>query len=142
MKSCFNLGDKFNYEKDVSLSIELNKTCYSKGELLKGKIILTPKQNSNITELLNPYAVISFQEKQRYEFLEVFYEKDRDIIKPTKKHIEEITPLGIYPMNFSNYLNAKMLPSLKIPFQVKVPNNAYPSCFFEKKIMYYFYLIW
>ena len=80
MKSSYNLGDKFNYEKEVSLSIELNKTCFSKGELLKGTIILTPKQNSTITELLNPYAVISFQEKQSYQFLEVFQDKDRDIM--------------------------------------------------------------
>ena len=132
MKSCFNLGEKFNYEKDVSLSIELNKTCYSKGELLKGTIILTPKQNSNITELLNPYAVISFQEKQSYEFLEVFHDKDRDIMKPTRKNIEEINPLGSCPMNFSNFANAKLIPSLKIPFELNVPYNAYPSCFFEK----------
>ena len=132
MKSCFNLGDKFNYEKDVSLSIELNKTCYSKGELLKGTIILTPKQNSNITELLNPYAVISFQEKQSYEYLEVFHDKDRDIMKPTRKNIEEINPLGSCPMNFSNFANAKLIPSLKIPFELNVPYNAYPSCFFEK----------
>ena len=132
MKSCFNLGDKFNYEKDVSLSIELNKTCYSKGELLKGTIILTPKQNSNITELLNPYAVISFQEKQSYEFLEVFHDKDRDIMKPTRKNIEEINPLGSCPMNFSNFANAKLVPSLKITFEINIPYNAYPSCFFEK----------
>ena len=132
MKSSYNLGDKFNYEKEVSLSIELNKTCYSKGELLKGTIILIPKQNSTITELLNPYAVISFQEKQSYQFLEIFHDKDRDIMKPTKKNIEEINSLGSCPMNFSNFTNAKMVPSLKIPFQINVPHNVYPSCFFEK----------
>lgn len=132
MKSSYNLGNKFNYEKEVSLSIELNKTCYSKGELLKGTIILTPKQNSTITELLNPYAVISFQEKQSYQFLEVFQDKDRDIMKPTKKNIEEINNLGSCPMNFSNFANAKMVPFLKIPFQINIPYNAYPSCFFEK----------
>ena len=132
MKSSYNLGDKFNYEKEVSLSFELNKTCFSKGELLKGTIILTPKQNSTITELLNPYAVISFQEKQSYQFLEVFQDKDRDIMKPTKKNIEEINNLGSCPMNFSNFANAKMVPSLKIPFQINIPYNAYPSCFFEK----------
>ena len=132
MQKGFSLGDKYNYEKEVSLSIELSKTCYSKGEIINGTLILTPKPNSTYTELLSPYAKISFQEKQTYEFLEIFNEKDRDIIKPKKKNIQEINPLGIYPMNFSNYINAKMVPSLKIPFQIKAPDNAYPSCFCGK----------
>ena len=131
MQTNFNLGDKFNYEKDVSLSLELDKTCYSKGELIKGTITLTPSQNSKHTELLNPFAKMSFQEKQNYDYINVFHEKDRDIIRPTKKNIQEIISLGSSTMNFSNYENAKLFPSLKIPFQIRVPNNAYPSCFFE-----------
>ena len=131
MQTDFNLGDKYNYEKDVSLSIELNKTCYSKGELINGTIILTPKPNSQKTELTNPFAKLSFIEKQCYEFFETFHEKDKDILKPTKKFVKEINILGSLPINFSNFTNAKMLPCLKIPFQINVPNNAYPSCIFE-----------
>ena len=132
MQNDFYLGDEFNYENDVSLSIELDKTCYSKGEKINGTLILIPEQNSTHTELVNPYAKFSFIEKQCYEFLETFYEKDRDIIKPTRKNIEEIKILGSYPMNFSKYEKSKMLPNLKIPFQIMIPINAYPSLISDK----------
>ena len=132
MQNDFYLGDEFNYENDVSLSIELDKTCYSKGEKINGTLILSPEQNSAHTELVNPYAKFSFIEKQCYEFLETFYEKDRDIIKPTRKNIEEIKILGSYPMNFSKYEKSKMLPNLKIPFQIMIPINAYPSLMSDK----------
>ena len=131
MESNFSLGKDFNYGKDVSLTVELNKVCYSPGEILHGTIILTPKQNSQIKELLEPYAKISFQEKQNYEYLEAYHDKDRDIIKPTKKLINEIIPLGTYPFDFSSYINSSLFPNLKIPFEVKVPINAYPTCLFE-----------
>ena len=132
MQNDFYLGDEFNYENDVSLSIELDKTCYSKCEKINGTLILSPKQNSTHTELVNPYAKFSFIEKQCYEFLETFYEKDRDIIKPTRKNIEEIKILGSYPMNFSKYEKSNMLPNLKIPFQIMIPINAYPSLISDK----------
>ena len=134
METEINLGNKYNYEKDISMTIELDKTCYSKGELIHGIITLTPKENSNIKELLNPYAVISFQEKQNYEFLDSFYDKDRDILKPTKRNINEIISLDTIPMDFSKYANANMLPNLKIPFEVHAPKSAYPSCLFESNI--------
>jgi hypothetical protein len=132
MQNDFYLGDEFNYENDVSLSIELDKTCYSKGEKINGTLILTPEQNSTHTELVNPYVKFSFIEKQCYEFLETFYEKDRDIIKPTRKNIEEIKILGSYPMDFSKYEKSNMLPNLKIPFQIMIPINAYPSLISDK----------
>ena len=132
MQNDFYLGDEFNYENDVSLSIELDKTCYSKGEKINGTLILNPEQNSTHTELVNPYAKFSFIEKQCYEFLETFYEKDRDIIKPTRKNIEEIKILGSYPMNFSKYEKSNMLPNLKIPFQIIIPINTYPSLISDK----------
>ena len=131
MKANFNLESKFNYENEVSLSIELEKTCFSKGELINGIIILTPKPNSTITELINPFATISFYEKQCYEFLETYLEEDNNIIKPTRKITKELKSLGSYFMDFSKYKNAKLIPNLKIPFQIKTPNDAYPSCFFE-----------
>jgi len=131
METVFSLGKNFNYENEVSMDIELNKTCYSKGETIYGTIILTPKANSKIKELLNPYAVISFQEKQNYEYLDSFYDKNREIIKPTKRNVNEINPLGSIPMNFSKHVNESLFPKLKIPFEVKAPKNAYPSCLFN-----------
>ena len=141
MQNDFYLGDEFNYENDVSLSIELDKTCYSKGEKINGILILSPEQNSTHTELVNPYAKFSFIEKQCYEFLETFYEKDRDIIKPTRKNIEEIKILGSYPMDFSKYEKSNMLPNLKIPFQIMIPINAYPSLISDKNTYILHFLI-
>ena len=141
MQNDFYLGDEFNYENDVSLSIELDKTCYSKGEKINGILILSPEQNSTHTELVNPYVKFSFIEKQCYEFLETFYEKDRDIIKPTRKNIEEIKILGSYPMNFSKYEKSNMLPNLKIPFQIIIPINAYPSLISDKNTYILHFLI-
>ena len=141
MKSNMNLGNKFNFENEVSLSIELEKTCFSQGELINGAIILTPKPNSTITELITPFAKVSFLEKQCYEFLETYHEKDSDIIKPNRKFTKELKYLGLYSKDFSKYKNAKMIPNLKIPFQIKVPNNAYPSCFFEKNAFVIHFLI-
>ena len=43
METEINLGDKYNYEKDISMTIELDKTCYSKGELIHGIITLIQK---------------------------------------------------------------------------------------------------
>jgi hypothetical protein len=36
-------------------------------------------------------------------------------------------------MNFSNYDGANIISGIHIPFQIKVPDIAYPSCFFGKK---------
>jgi len=141
MKSNLNLGNKFNFENEVSLSIELEKTCFSQGELINGTIILTPKPNSTITELITPFAKVSFLEKQCYEFLETYRENDSDIINPNRKLTKELKYLGLYSKDFSKYKNAKMIPNLKIPFQIKVPNNAYPSCFFEKNAFVIHFLI-
>ena len=63
-ESNLNLSIQSNPENDISLDIELNKTCFSKDEYIYGIIVLTPKINSFIKEFLNPYALISIQEKQ------------------------------------------------------------------------------
>ena len=120
----------FNYEKEVSMKIKLNKTCFSIGETIHGTITLTPKPNSNIKELVNPKALFCFQEKQNYTLIEPIYDKDTDTIKPKKKNINEIYTLGKTSMNFSDYKNANMLPNLKITFKIKVPQYVCPSCLF------------
>ena len=120
----------FNYEKEVSMKIKLNKTCFSIGETIHGTITLTPKPNSNVKELVNPKALFCFQEKQNYTLIEPIYDKDTDTIKPKKKNINEIYTLGKTSMNFSDYKNANMLPNLKITFKIKVPQYVCPSCLF------------
>ena len=86
MESEFVLVKKpFNHEKDVSMKIELNKTCFSLGETIIGTITLTPKENSKITKLLDANAIFTFEEKQNYTILESHFDKDTDTIKPFKE---------------------------------------------------------
>ena len=139
-ESILNLSIQSNPENDISLDIELNKTCFSKGEYIYGIIVLTPKINSFIKEFLNPYALISIQEKQNYEYLDSSYDQENDEIKPTKKSINEFKTLIKTQYNFSDYLNSSMIPCLKIQFRIKVPNNAYPSCLFDKNTFVMHYL--
>ena len=139
-ESNLNLSIQSNPENDISLDIELNKTCFSKDEYIYGIIVLTPKINSFIKEFLNPYALISIQEKHNYEYLDSSYDQEKDEIKPTKKNITEFKTLIKTQYNFSNYLNSSMIPCLKIQFRIKVPNNAYPSCLFDKNTFVIHYL--
>ena len=139
-ESNLNLSIQSNPENDISLDIELNKTCFSKDEYIYGIIVLTPKINSFIKEFLNPYALISIQEKHNYEYLDSSYDQENDEIKPTKKSINEFKTLIKTQYNFSNYLNSSMIPCLKIQFRIKVPNNAYPSCLFDKNTFVIHYL--
>ena len=139
-ESTLNLSIQSNPENDISLDIELNKTCFSNDEYIYGIIVLTPKKNSIIKEFLNPYALISIQEKQNYEYLDSSYDQENDEIKPTKKSINEFKTLIKNQYNFSDYLNSSMIPCLKIQFRIKVPNNAYPSCLFDKNTFVIHYL--
>ena len=139
-ESKLNLSIQSNPENDISLDIELNKTCFSKDEYIYGIIVLTPKKNSIIKEFLNPHALISIQEKQNYEYLDSSYDQENDEIKPTKKSINEFKTLIKTQYNFSDYLNSSMIPCLKIQFRIKVPNNAYPSCLFDKNTFVIHYL--
>ena len=139
-ESNLNLSIQSNPENDISLDIELNKTCFSKDEYIYGIIVLTPKINLFIKEFLNPYALISIQENQNYEYLDSSYDQENDEIKPTKKSINEFKTLIKTQYNFSNYLNSSMIPCLKIQFRIKVPNNAYPSCLFDKNTFVIHYL--
>ena len=139
-ESNLNLSIQSNPENDISLDIELNKTCFSKDEYIYGIIVLTPKINSFIKEFLNPYALISIQEKQNYEYIDSSYDQENDEIKPTKKSINEFKTLIKTQYNFSDYLNSSMIPCLKIQFRIKVPNNAYPSCLFDKNTFVIHYL--
>ena len=59
-----------NYEKDVSMIIDLNKMCFFKGEEIKGNIILSPKNGIKETQLVNPYIIISLKEKGQYSYIE------------------------------------------------------------------------
>ena len=127
----FETDKKYNFENNVSMIFELNKTCFSKGEIITGNIILSAKEGLIQTQLLNPYAVMTLEEKHYYEYKEYYYDNSRKTTSSkNKEEIENKTILSI-PMDFSNFNGANILTGIQIPFQLKVPETAYPSCFFE-----------
>ena len=67
----FEKDKKFNFETNISMKLEINKICYSKGEKIKGSIFLQPKENIFQTKLISPYIEIKIVEKHYY-----LYEKN------------------------------------------------------------------
>ena len=46
-----NKDPRYNIEKNISIKIELNKICYYPGEIITGKLILSPKPGITQTNL-------------------------------------------------------------------------------------------
>jgi hypothetical protein len=114
------------------MTIELNKTCFSKGEFIIGKIILKPKDGLlTQTKLINPYGLLSLNEKHYYEYYESYYDESKKTHDFRKREEIENVPLLSVQMDFSNFSGANILVGIQIPFQIKVPETAYPSCLFE-----------
>ena len=59
-----------NYDEDESLSItiQLQKSCYYPGEILSGKIILQVKTNKISPTFNFPNTIISITQFQQYKF--------------------------------------------------------------------------
>ena len=129
----FEKDVKYNYESNISMKLEINKTCYSKGEILKGSLFLTPKSYLYQTQLTDPYVEIKLEEMHYFQYNE---NKGRNNDKKTPSSIteeeeENITVLS-ENLSFPNYRGLNItLDGLKIPFEVKIPQTAYPSCIFE-----------
>lgn len=131
MGSDFDSDKKYNFEKNVSMIFEINKTCYSKGEMIIGNIILTPKDGIIQTQLINPFAKMTLKEHHYYEYYEYHYDSRRGTSTTEKRVDEENVIILSLHMDFSNFNGANILTGLQIPFQIQVPELSYPSCFFE-----------
>ena len=109
---------------------ELKKTCYSKGEIISGNIMLSAKTGLFETQLINPYAMMTLEENYYYEYTESHYDFEKKRTVYENKEEKEIRPLFSIKIDFSNFNGANILTGVQIPFQIKVPEIAYPSCFF------------
>jgi len=129
----FEKDVKYNYESNISMKLEINKTCYSKGEILKGSLFLIPKSYLYQIQLTDPYVEIKLEEMHYFQYNE---NKGRNSDKKTPSSIteeeeENITVLS-ENLSFPNYRGLNItLDGLKIPFEIKIPQTAYPSCIFE-----------
>jgi hypothetical protein len=110
---------------------EINKTCYSKGEMIYGSIVLTPKDGLVQTQLINPFAKMTLKEHHYYEYYEYHYDSRRNSSTAEKRVDEENIIIFSLHMDFSNFNGANILTGLQIPFQIQIPVMSYPSCFFE-----------
>ena len=114
-----NNNEKYNKEKFFTVNIELKKTCFFKGELLKGKA--TIKAKSTIKKsLLNCTipANATLLEVHNYKLKE----RDNDT---TEEFI-----LFKYPVNIPLFTADNVLDGVTVPFEFQICHNAYPSCIF------------
>ena len=127
----FETDKNHNYEGNISMNIELKKTCYSMGEIIHGNLYLLPKNTSYPTQIINPYAEITLREQHFYTYNGSYYDNYKKETIITKINEEEnvilLTQNMIFPYNMDlNISNGSI-----IPFEIKVPNTSYPSCFFD-----------
>ena len=114
----FENNKLYNSENFFSAYIELNKTCYFKGESIKGSITLKPKDIIKKSLLLCPIiANITLQEEHNNGF--------------SSGTTEEVI-LFKFPMNAPKFEGQNLIEGMTIPFELQVPQNSYPSCIFEE----------
>ena len=127
----FDHNFKYNYDSQVSLTINLPKTCYSKGEFITGNLYLKTKQYLQEKYLVNPQASVSLTELhnrgQQESDLDIYTPDD----KSKKNKIEEEILLFTYEMNLFRYSGANLLQGISIPFRFQIPFNCFPSCIFD-----------
>ena len=65
-----------------------------------------------------------------YTYTENEFNQVKNRSELVSKVAEENIPLLTVPMNFSNFQNANIMNTVKIPFQIQIPLNSYPSLIF------------
>jgi hypothetical protein len=121
-----------NYESNLAMNIEINKSCYSKGEIIQGYISIFSKNILEPTTLINPFFEIILKEMHYYLYCDniIKTKKISGIIGNTTKEENFILLSKTLVFKEYNGLNISS-EALKIPFQIKIPETAYPSCIFD-----------
>ena len=107
---------KYNDETNFTINIKINKTCYFKGEKIKGNISLIPKNIIKKSLLLCPItATASLEELYNYRLTE----NSNDITQ------EKI--LFKYPMSIPKFTGDNLINGLSFPFEFQIPDDINPS---------------
>ena len=114
-------GD-FNEEENLSITINLPKTCYYPGEFLSGTIILQVKNNKISSSFNFTNALITFTQYQQYQL----YFDNILINKNDKKKL-----LSHY-QRFKSYKNRSILIPLTLPFSIRIPKEASPTFLYDE----------
>jgi len=113
------------------MNIELKKTCYSKGEIIQGNLYICAKNTPSPRVILNPFAEITLREHHYYEYNKSEYNSRKQQNEVVKVQEEENVILVNENLRFSNNNELNIANGYIIPFEIKVPIMAYPSCIFD-----------
>ena len=128
MGTDFNNDKKYNSERYVSMTLNLNKVCYSPGEYIQGFILLQGKPDLIQKELIDPTATATLTELHQYTY-QINDNNGDHHDNSEHQEKEEITIFSLN-LNFANYRGANLMQGVNIPFSVQV-TNCYPSCIFN-----------
>jgi len=110
-------NEKYNKEKFFIVNIELKKTCFFKGEILKGKFTIKIKDTIKKSVLNCTIAAnATLLEVHNYKFKEGGYDTTEEFI------------LFKYPINMPQFTANNILDGITVPFDFQIPQNTYPSC--------------
>ena len=107
---------KYNLNTFFKIEIKLEKTCYFKGELIKGKIKLIPQDIVKKSLLLSPIiGNVILQELYNYK------------LAPNGSNVTEENILFKYPIDIPKMDGNKIITGIELPFEYPVPKDSYPS---------------
>ena len=107
---------KYNSNTFFNLEIKLEKTCYFKGELIKGKLKIIPQDLVKKSLLLSPIiGNVILQELYNYK------------LASNGNNISEENILFKYPIDIPKFDGNKIITGMELPFEYPVPKDSYPS---------------
>jgi len=112
----------FNKKAKAKVDVELDSTIVLQGEMLNGKINITPNKGSDVTSLQNPQVLFSLLQEQNWQSY-IFSEEE----KTNKSGQSNNSFFGNQTLNCSQYKNKNFSDGISIPFQYKIPDNITPS---------------
>lgn len=125
----FENDEKYNKEENISMNVKLNKTCYSPGEFIEGKIILKEKKCIKETNLLVTSVNIRLYEKHEYSYITYKYNYQMKRDEPQSEKEEEIKNVNEKQYNFSEFKGKDLNQEIIIPFTFQIGENAFPSLY-------------
>ena len=123
MKSEYDFQEhnkKYCLETFFKIDIILQKTCYFRGEEIKGKIKITPNDLVKKSLLLSDIiGNATLEESYSYK------------LSPKSSEVSEDTILFKYPMEIGKFNGDKIIQGMEVEFKYPVPQNTNPSCIID-----------
>ena len=130
----FDIDPKYNQQGEIAIEIKLSKKCYFPQETINGIINLSPE--SSIKNIILTNFQIHFEIFQYQHYILKTGGKTR-----TTVNIDEKLILLANNLFYPNLENKNINKKIEIPFSIKLPNNIYPTCVFDRMAFVKHYLI-